>query len=182
MPYTNYSSLQSSDDLDNYKTAGMFFIWSQKPANAPIDYGVMYVKRLEGQIMQVCSRKSYAVEKIFYRNYESSRWGEWQELATNVPDFYKDYNSLSALASAVLSNSGESGNYNVNTLINTCFYYCRENSTNLPTNAHHFLLVFGMGSGNVIQIAYNYSSFKLYIRVSGTTGSTWFDWKSITLS
>ena len=93
--------LQSSDDLDNYRTVGTFFTWGQMPANAPIDYGIMYIKKWESQLMQVCTRKSYAVEKIFFRIYESYHWGEWQELATNIPSFYKNYNDLASLQTAL---------------------------------------------------------------------------------
>jgi hypothetical protein len=39
--------------------------------------------------------------KMYERTYWYGSWGSWQRVSFNIPTFYKDYNSLSELASAL---------------------------------------------------------------------------------
>lgn len=87
------------------------------------------------------------------------------------------------LGGRIMSILVESGTYNVNTLTGTFFYYCRADSTNFPSSSHsYFLLVFNMGSGNIIQIAYDTNASIFSIRSTVSSGASWSAWKSVTLT
>ena len=38
---------------------------------------------------------------IYWRRKIDDTWSDWQEISTDIPDFYKNYNDLNALASAL---------------------------------------------------------------------------------
>lgn len=44
--------------------------------------------------------------RVFYRKYRyaTGAWCEWQEISVNIPSFYKNYNDLASLASALRVN------------------------------------------------------------------------------
>ena len=63
------------------------------------NYGILYTIR---NSTTMCIQIYYTISAIqIYRVYANGAWGNWQEISTNIPSFYKDYNDLSSLASAV---------------------------------------------------------------------------------
>lgn len=93
--------LSSSDDLNNCKTKWRRYVWSSAPSNAPCTYGVAYVlsSGFGVQFVQIVFHRASASERVYYRYYDNA-WGEWQELSSNIPSFYKDYTTLAAFANA----------------------------------------------------------------------------------
>lgn len=100
------SQYSSISDFNNATTKGVFTAWGT-PANAPINDTRLWVVRVERYVQNESygiSQMAYCADdnKMFYRiSNISTTWGDWKEISTDIPTFYKDYNNLSALASAL---------------------------------------------------------------------------------
>ena len=97
LPYRNNIS---TDDLDTLFTNGCYYI----PSSGSLGLGpasVMVFKWASGtyNYCQIVSSIGGTTMKIRY--YSNSVWMAWQTIERNIPDFYKNYNDLSSLASAL---------------------------------------------------------------------------------
>ena len=74
-------NLQTTDDLDNLTTPYKKYVWTDKPINAPIDYGNMFIIATgPGIILQISVRFGRNDPRIVYRMREYGTWGPWFEI------------------------------------------------------------------------------------------------------
>ena len=129
-----------------------------------------------------------ATQRLFVRKSDNGAIGQWNEVGINIPLFYKDYNNLSALASA-LGVLKAYGNIDFTGDLNTIMgnYYLRvtPSATNNPTGGYAQLISIGGSIGSsrigVFQICFQYQ-LRSDIYVRAYSDDTWSAWKKITLT
>ena len=180
---------KSNTDLNNLKTNGFYQTYSC--TNAPSNYGMTRVFTKQGDVRQVFMQVyhpdiSIGITPVTYvRNYANNTWSDWAEVAINVPSFYKNYNSLDALISA-LGVKIETSATNIDT--STALFVVTSNmnsywttSGELPGVAKStaaFIINLTYSQSFSMQLALNYDDRKLYTRAK--TSSGWTAWSSLT--
>lgn len=99
-----YTAINSSTNLNDLLTPSKRYSWvTDAPVNAPFTYGLMNIIELfPGAVfLQIVTYQGKNAPKISYRMKEYGEWGLWKEISTDVPTFYKNYNDLASLQTAL---------------------------------------------------------------------------------
>ena len=96
------------DDMDTITDQGIYYV--SENAHLPSDFGngmLVVLKAMENRILQIIARTndSQMHWRMTWEDYSQQgyprKWFEWNMVTTDMPSFYKSYNNLSSLASAL---------------------------------------------------------------------------------
>ena len=186
-------NVPTSSDLNDYidfctKRAN-FGIYTNKPdtMQSGNGWGVLMVYKVDNNtVVQIIYNESH--RRIHYRHWYDGVWQTWDNQELNIPDFYKDYANLGALASAL-------GGFNIvltpqytdfDTIRTNGFHvHITDGSTNpvnLPSD-YDWGLVFVIGHNNsnvAYQIAYDLKKSICKGRSYNQEGTAlWSPWRNI---
>ncbi len=187
---TNY---KQGTDLPSAYPQGAYIFFSSNPANKFNGFSYGTVHTIKGYTNMACIQFLYPYntnhDRFYFREalYNSDSWRSWHEVVTSANI------SSQSVASAVKATQDSAGNvikdnYAVKKLINggdfnnmttPGLYTMKACSQNAPSSSnYHGLLVLQSDTGNYIeQIAYQESSFRVFIRY--LSSSSWSKWEQL---
>ena len=95
----------TNEDLNNIQTPGTYWAINvdsvqNKPSGTNMFNWVMTVKRQGDSIRVIQIFQSVNMKSTYIRYYDGD-WKPWQKVSTDIPEFYKNYNSLAELKAAL---------------------------------------------------------------------------------
>lgn len=96
------------DDMDDIGAQGLYYVSGN--THLPSDFGngmLVVLKAMKGRTLQIITRTadSQMYWRMTWEDYSQQgypvKWYEWNRVTTDMPSFYKDYNSLTELKAAL---------------------------------------------------------------------------------
>lgn len=170
------SQYSSISDFNNATTKGVFTAWGT-PANAPINDTRLWVVRVERYVQNASygiSQMAYCADdnKMFYRiSNISTTWGDWKEISTDIPTFYKDYSTLASLASAIIGVTPAEFSGDLNDVPDGLGIYY-QNSSSIITQMSH--KPSGMSSGEMQFINLAFQGYGIQFIIASNQDKIWY--------
>lgn len=96
------------DDMDNLRVQGLYYVSGN--THLPSDFGsgmLIVLKAMESRILQIIARTNdtQMYWRMTWEDFSQPgyprKWFEWNRVTTDMPSFYKNYNSLAELKAAL---------------------------------------------------------------------------------
>ena len=99
-----FTTIPSGAYANDYKKSGKYYI-AQEITNLPTLEEpircILIVEEHSDYVTQTLYDVVYSHNRVFQRCCDNNTWSSWAEIFFNIPSFYKNYNNLSSLASAI---------------------------------------------------------------------------------